>query len=206
MKMLSAPILLLPAALAVGLLAPRLARCNATSEPELPQSRECTATPMTVVPQASPFLWFRRDAEEALRFYAAVFEGAEVRDELRWGAGGALPEGTLLSASIELAGQRFLVLNGGPAPAFNDSFSILVRARTQAQIDGLWDRLIADGGRPGPCGWLKDRYGLSWQIVPPRLFEMLSDRDAERVQRVGAALMQMQKIDLARLERAYSAG
>jgi predicted 3-demethylubiquinone-9 3-methyltransferase (glyoxalase superfamily) len=154
--------------------------------------------------RVAPFLWFRRDAESALRLWSSVFPDARISDELRWGPGGPEPEGTLMVASIQFAGQRFMVLNGGPAPQFNDSFSIFVHADTQPEIDELWAKLTADGGQPGPCGWLKDKFGVSWQIVPSRLLAMLADKDAQRVQRVSAAMLQMGKLDLARLEQAYA--
>jgi len=204
MKALSFLLLLVPAALAVALHPAALTR-RASTEASCPTAlhRE-TGSAMTTTQKAVPFLWFRRDAEAALEFYASVFPDAEVGDESRWGEGGPEPEGTLMGASIRFAGQRFMVLNGGPAPAFNDSFSIFVHADTQPEIDDLWAKLTAGGGTPGPCGWLVDRFGVSWQVVPSRLLAMLTDEDAERVRRVGAALMQMQKIDLARLEQAYT--
>jgi predicted 3-demethylubiquinone-9 3-methyltransferase (glyoxalase superfamily) len=195
---------LLASALAAVLLPAALARHAASAQavssaPDLP-----TPAAMPTSQRAFPYLWFRRDAEEALRFYASVFPDAQIGDEVRWSEGGPEPVGTLMSASIAFAGQRFLVLNGGPAPELNDSFSIFVRADTQPEIDELWAKLTEGGGSPGPCGWLKDRFGLSWQVVPSRLLEMLKDGDPSRVQRVGAVLMQMQKIDLARLEKAYA--
>jgi predicted 3-demethylubiquinone-9 3-methyltransferase (glyoxalase superfamily) len=159
---------------------------------------------MTPEPKVTPFLWFEKDAESAVRFYASIFPDAKILSESRWGEGGPMPKGTLMSARFRIAGQEFMALNGGPAPKFNDSFSIFVRANTQPEIDELWAKLTEGGGTPGPCGWLKDKFGVSWQIVPSRLLAMLVDPDAAKAQRVGAAMMQMKKLDLARLEAAYA--
>jgi predicted 3-demethylubiquinone-9 3-methyltransferase (glyoxalase superfamily) len=200
----------LPAALFLGALLPALAqRASNASSSHDPLPVPVVASPhplstMAAPAKVSPFLWFRRDAEAALEFYASVFPDAKVADEMRWGEGGPEPKGTLMAASITFGGQRFMVLNGGAAPEFNDSFSIYVRAETQAEIDDLWAKLCAGGGAPGPCGWLKDKFGVAWQVVPSRLLVMLGDADPAKAQRVGAAMMQMQKLDLARLEAAYA--
>ena len=197
MKILNLAFLSSPAVVVLALLPATLARRTpfhqSGRDPSMPSARKVV-----------PFLWFGRDAEAALRFYATIFPDAKIGDEVRWGEGGPEPKGTLMAARIQLAGQEFMVLNGGPAPKFNDSFSVFVHADTQAEIDELWAKLTADGGEPGPCGWLKDKFGLSWQVVPTRLLTMLSDKDGERVKHVGGALMQMKKIDLARLEQAYA--
>jgi predicted 3-demethylubiquinone-9 3-methyltransferase (glyoxalase superfamily) len=150
-----------------------------------------------------PFLWFQTEAEDAVRFYTRIFPGAKVNGETRWGDGGPLPKGALMSAGLRLAGQEFIVLNGGPAPKFTDAISLFVRCNTQKEVDELWEKLTAEGGKPGPCGWLKDKFGVSWQVVPVQLVAMLGDKDPEKVKRVGAALVQMGKIDIQRLQQAY---
>lgn len=149
------------------------------------------------------FLWFDQNAEEAVRFYASIFKDSKVLSEQRWGEGGPLPKGTLMTARFQLEGQQFVALNGGPAYRFNEAISLFVDCASQREIDELWDRLCAGGGEPGQCGWLKDRFGLSWQIVPGKLAEMLGDPDPAKAQRVGAAMMTMQKLDLVRLQQAY---
>jgi len=151
----------------------------------------------------TPFLWFERDAEEAVRFYVSVFPDSRVLSETRWGPGGPLPAGSLMTARLQLAGQEFLALNGGPPQRFTEAISLLVDCRDQAEVDGLWEKLTAGGGEPGRCGWLKDRFGLSWQVVPSVLGEMLGDRDPARAGRVAQAMMQMDRIDVQRLQAAY---
>jgi len=151
----------------------------------------------------TPSLWFDQNAEEAIRFYVETFEDARVLSQVRWGPGGPVPEGTLMTARFQLAGREFMALNGGPMFHFNEAISLVVTCETQAEIDEKWERLTADGGEPGQCGWLKDRFGLSWQVVPARLEEWLGDPDPARAGRVGAALMQMKKLDLEQLRRAH---
>jgi len=153
-------------------------------------------------PKITTFLWYDDDAEEAIRFYGSVFGDFEVLEESRWGEGGPLPKGTLMSARFRLAGQEFMALNGGPMFHFNEAISLFVHCESQAEVDVLWDKLGA-GGAPGQCGWLKDRYGLSWQVVPDGLTEMLSDPDPARARRVSEAMLQMGKLDIARLKEAY---
>ena len=147
-------------------------------------------------------LWYDDDAEEAIRFYGSIFGDFEILEESRWGEGGPLPKGTLMSARFRLAGQEFMALNGGPMFHFTEAISLFVSCQTQAEIDALWGKLGA-GGTPGQCGWLKDRYGLSWQIVPDGLCRMLSDADAARARRVSEVMLQMGKLDLAKLQEAY---
>ena len=147
-------------------------------------------------------LWFSGDAEAAIRFYVSVFPDGRILDETRFGDGGPKPRGSLMAATFELAGQEFHALNGGPPSGFTPAISLQVRCRDQAEIDGLWEKLGKDG-QPGQCGWLEDRYGFSWQIVPATLGAMLQDRDPARAKRVAEAMMRMRKLDIRRLEEAY---
>lgn len=145
-----------------------------------------------------PCLWFRDAAEEAVRFYCSILPDAEILGEMRAG-----PKGPLVSATFRLAGQEFLALNGNPGQPFTDAASLLVRCAGQEEVDRLWAALTAGGGEPGRCGWLKDRYGVSWQVIPTVLLEMLGDKDPARARRVAEAMLAMDKIDIARLKRAY---
>lgn len=158
---------------------------------------------MTTRQKITTFLWFDRNAEEAVRFYLSIFKNSRLLGQSYWGEGGHVPKGTLLTATLELEGQQFIALNGGPQFHFTEAISLLVNCDTQAEVDELWDKLCSGGGAPSQCGWLKDRFGLSWQIVPRVLFDMLHDRDQERVQRVVAAMLPMQKLDIRRLRAAY---
>jgi predicted 3-demethylubiquinone-9 3-methyltransferase (glyoxalase superfamily) len=146
-------------------------------------------------------LWFDTEAEEAANFYVSLFPDSRVNRVSRYGSAGPRPEGTVMTVDFEMAGQAFNALNGGPEFRFTEATSLLVNCESQEEVDRLWERL-GDGGEPGPCGWLKDRFGLSWQIVPVALGEMLSDPNAARAQRVMAAMLQMGKIDVAELTRA----
>ncbi len=150
----------------------------------------------------TPFLWFDDDLEQALEFYASVFEHARIGDISRYGEGGPGPAGTVISASFELEGQEFIGLNGGPAHQFTEAVSFLVRAETQDEIDRLWGRLTENGGAPGRCGWLQDQFGLSWQIVPSVLTDLLSDPDPGRAGRAMGAMLEMSRIDIATLQAA----
>jgi predicted 3-demethylubiquinone-9 3-methyltransferase (glyoxalase superfamily) len=143
----------------------------------------------------TPFLWFDTHAEEAMNFYASVFPHSKVISVSR-------AQGKVMSVVFELNGQRLMGLNGGPMYAFTEAISLFVGCDSQAEIDRLWGRLTSDGGSPGRCGWLKDRYGLSWQIVPNELGGLLSDPDPAAAGRVVQATLQMNKIDLAALQRA----
>jgi predicted 3-demethylubiquinone-9 3-methyltransferase (glyoxalase superfamily) len=152
-----------------------------------------------------PSLWFDTEAEEAANFYCSIFGDSKILEVARYGSAGPRPEGMVMTVDFELAGQRFNALNGGPDFKFTEATSLLVNCEGQEEVDRLWDKLTADGGEPGPCGWLKDRYGLSWQIVPVALGEMLSDPDPDKSQRVMAAMLKMGKLDVAQLRRAYEA-
>lgn len=149
-------------------------------------------------------LWFDRDAEAAMRFYISLFPGSRVLAESRWAEGGPMPKGLLLTARVLLAGTEFLVLNGGPMFHLTEAVSMVVSCETQQEIDELWQQLTADGGQPSMCGWLKDRFGLSWQLVPRQLEAMMQDPDPARVKRVMEALLQMRKLDIAKLEQAFA--
>lgn len=158
---------------------------------------------MTMPRTITTCLWFATDAEEAIRHYQQVFDDARLLDEIRWGEGGPGPQGTLISARLQLADQEFVLLNGRPpAVAFTDAASLMIRCKDQHEIDKYWSKLSADG-KPGRCGWLKDRFGVSWQVVPGNIGELLGGTDPARAARVGQALMQMHKIDLAKLQAAY---
>lgn len=151
----------------------------------------------------TPFLWFDNNAEEAMDFYVSVFKEAEVLSVSRYGEAGPGPEGSVIVASFRLNGQEFLALNGGPQFKFTEAVSFVINCQSQEEIDHYWDRL-SDGGAPGQCGWLKDKFGLSWQVVPSVLGELMSDKDGERSNRVTQAMLQMTKMDIAKLQHAYN--
>ncbi|WP_128543521.1 VOC family protein [Larkinella soli] len=150
----------------------------------------------------TPFLWFDGKVEEAARFYTSIFPHSEIKNLTRAPEGIPVPAGEVMSATFVLEGQEFMALNGGPQFQFNESVSFFIRCETQEEIDRYWEAL-SEGGQPGRCGWLKDRYGLSWQVVPTALDEMLKAGDPEKSKRVMQALMQMDKLDMAGLEEAY---
>lgn len=151
----------------------------------------------------TPCLWFDTQAEDAAEFYVSVFPNSEIVHVSRYGEGAPMPAGTALVVLFRLDGVDFQALNGGPAFTFTEAVSFYVNADTQDEIDRLWNTLIADGGEPSQCGWLKDKYGLSWQIVPPILNELLEDPDPERAGRVMQAMLAMSKLEIAELEAAY---
>ncbi len=159
---------------------------------------------MANVQKITPFLWFDKEAEEAAKLYVSIFQNSKVGKVLRYGDTGPGPKGSVMTVSFELEGQQFTALNGGPQFKFTEAVSFVVHCETQAEVDHFWEKLTA-GGRPVQCGWLKDKFGLSWQIVPNALIELLSDPDPKKSQRVMAAMMQMVKIDIAKLKEA-SAG
>ena len=150
----------------------------------------------------TPFLWFNNNAEEAMNLYCSVFKNSKVGRVTRYGDAGPGPKGTVMSATFELEGQEFFALNGGPQFPFTEAVSFYVHCANQAEVDYYWEKLMAGGGKPSRCGWLKDRFGLSWQIVPTRLGELLGDQDPGRASRAMQAMLKMQKIDVAALERA----
>jgi predicted 3-demethylubiquinone-9 3-methyltransferase (glyoxalase superfamily) len=152
----------------------------------------------------TPFLWFDTEAEDAARFYTSVFPNSKIGEIARYGSAGPRPEGTVMTVSFELDGQKFVALNGGPDFTFTEAVSFLVNCDGQDEVDSYWSAL-SEGGEEGPCGWLKDKFGLSWQIVPSRLPELLADPDRERAQRVMAAMLNMKKIEVDELERDAAA-
>ncbi len=154
------------------------------------------------MPKITPFLWFDNQAEEATRFYTSIFPNAEILDVKRYGDAGPGPAGSVMTVSFALDGQNFIALNGGPYFTFNEAISLFVHCDGQEEVDSYWAKLC-DGGSPGRCGWLKDKFGISWQIVPTVLGDMLQDRDPAKSSRVMQAMLQMNKLDIARLRRAY---
>jgi predicted 3-demethylubiquinone-9 3-methyltransferase (glyoxalase superfamily) len=150
----------------------------------------------------SPFLWFNDKAEEAAQLYVSVFGDARITDTRRWGPGSAYVEGSVMSVAFEIDGREYQAFNGGPGPTFTEATSFFVSVDTQEEVDAIWEQLTANGGEPGPCGWLKDPFGLSWQIVPTALGELLSDPDAARSSRALQAMMKMGKLDIAQLKAA----
>jgi predicted 3-demethylubiquinone-9 3-methyltransferase (glyoxalase superfamily) len=160
---------------------------------------------MAVKQKITTFLWFDKEAEDAARFYTSIFDDSKILSVSRYGDAGPGPKGTAMTVEFELAGQRFLALNGGPHFKFNEAISLLVDCDTQEEVDYFWEKLTSGGGKEAPCGWLKDRFGLSWQIVPTAAMRLLHDPDLERSRRAMQALMQMKKIDIAALRRAHAA-
>jgi len=148
-----------------------------------------------------PCLWFDTDGEEAAKLYTSIVPSSRITDVVRHGSAGPREEGTVMTVEFELNGQPFLALNGGPQYTFSEAVSFQIMCETQDEVDRYWSAL-SEGGEEGPCGWLKDRFGLSWQIVPTRLPELLTDPDRERAQRVMACMMKMGKLDIAELEAA----
>src|SRR5262245_61568923 len=148
------------------------------------------------------FLWFDNQAEEAINFYTSIFKNSKLISVSRYGDAGPGPKGTVMSATFQLEGQEFMALNGGPLYKFTEAISLYVDCKSQDEVDTLWKKLT-DGGEEGPCGWLKDKFGLSWQIIPSILGELLSDPDPAKSQRVMQAMLQMKKIDIAKLKQAY---
>jgi len=150
----------------------------------------------------SPFLWFDGNAEEAVNFYVSIFKDSKILNLSRYGEAGPGPKGSVMSATFQLHGQEFIALNGGPHFKFTPAISFFVHCQTQEEVDELWEKLSA-GGRKDRCGWLTDKYGLSWQIIPDVLGKMLNDPDKEKSKRVMTAMLQMQKIEVKKLEQAY---
>jgi predicted 3-demethylubiquinone-9 3-methyltransferase (glyoxalase superfamily) len=152
------------------------------------------------MPEITPFLWFDTEGEEAAKFYTSVFPKSKIVDVTRYGSAGPRPEGMVMTVSFELDGQKFVALNGGPEFTFNEAISFEVSCKDQEEVDAYWSKL-SEGGEEGPCGWLKDKYGVSWQIVPIVLAELLTDPDREKSQRVMQAMLSMKKIEIDALER-----
>jgi predicted 3-demethylubiquinone-9 3-methyltransferase (glyoxalase superfamily) len=151
--------------------------------------------------EITPCLWFDTQGEDAAQFYVSVFPNSQIVDVAYYGSAGPRDEGTVMTVEFDLDGQRFVALNGGPEFTFSEALSFQVSCETQEEVDHYWSKL-SEGGQEGPCGWLKDRFGLSWQIVPTALPRLLSDPDRERAQRAMAAMMKMGKLEIAQLEAA----
>jgi len=153
----------------------------------------------------TPFLWFDGQAEEAMNFYISIFKNSKVGSVTRCGEGGPGPKGSVMSVTFQLDGQEFSALNGGPHFKFTEAISFFVNCETQQEVDELWAKL-SEGGQKSRCGWLKDKFGLSWQVIPSVLGKMLHDKDPEKAKRVMQAMLQMDKIDIKSLQQAYDRG
>jgi predicted 3-demethylubiquinone-9 3-methyltransferase (glyoxalase superfamily) len=153
----------------------------------------------------TPFLWFDGQAEEAAKLYTSIFKNSKILDVTRYGEGGPGPAGAAMTVAFVLEGQEFTALNGGPQYKFTEAISFVVNCKTQKEVDELWAKLT-EGGEEGPCGWLKDKFGVSWQIVPTALTEMLSDPNPSKAQRVMEAMLKMKKIEIPVLQEAYAQG
>jgi predicted 3-demethylubiquinone-9 3-methyltransferase (glyoxalase superfamily) len=155
------------------------------------------------VQKITPFLWFDGSAEEAMKFYASIFKNSKIGTVSRYGDAGPGPKGSVMSGTFELEGQKFMALNGGPMFKFTPAISFFVNCETQQEVDELWEKLSA-GGEKSRCGWLKDKFGVSWQIIPSVLGELLGDKDPEKSKRVMQAMLKMNKIDIEGLKRAHA--
>jgi predicted 3-demethylubiquinone-9 3-methyltransferase (glyoxalase superfamily) len=155
----------------------------------------------------TPFWWFDHEAEEAVKFYTSIFKNSKIGGILRYDKEAAKasgrPAGSVLTIEFEIEGQKFVALNGGPQFKFNESVSFVVNCQTQEEVDYFWEKLTVDGGEESQCGWLKDKFGLSWQVTPTVLIDMLHDKDSGKAERVMKAMLQMQKIDIKTLKEAY---
>ena len=156
----------------------------------------------TKMQKITPFLWFENQAEEAMNFYVSIFKNSKRGRISRYGEAGPGPKGTVMVATFQLEGQEFIALNGGPHFKFTEAISLVVSCETQDEVDAFWEKL-SEGGAKGQCGWLKDKYGLSWQIVPTVLGELMSGPDPEKSKKVMTAMLQMKKLDISGLKRAY---
>ncbi len=159
---------------------------------------------MTNNQKITTFLWFNQEAEEAANFYVSLFKDSKILSVSRYGDAGPGPKGSAMVVEFQLAGQRFQALNGGPIFKFTEAISLMVDCESQEEVDMLWSKMTADGGQESRCGWLKDKYGLSWQIIPTRFMQLMQDKDPKRTQRVMQAMLTMKKFDIARLEEAYA--
>jgi predicted 3-demethylubiquinone-9 3-methyltransferase (glyoxalase superfamily) len=156
---------------------------------------------MATLTKITPCLWFDLEGEEAAKLYTSIFDNSRIVNVTHYGSAGPRPEGTVMTVNFELDGQPFVALNGGPDFKFSEAISFQVNCESQAEVDKFWTKL-SEGGEEGPCGWLKDRFGLSWQIVPTVLDELIADPDPEKSQRAMKAMLGMKKLDIAELERA----
>ena len=153
----------------------------------------------------TPFLWFDNQAEEAAKLYTSIFKNSRVTEVVRYGDAGPGPQGSVMTVAFELDGQEFVALNGGPVFKFTEAISFVVNCTSQEEVDELWEKLT-EGGEGGPMGWLKDKFGVSWQIVPTVLVELLNDPDPEKSKRVMEAMLKMKKLDIKTLQQAYEQG
>jgi predicted 3-demethylubiquinone-9 3-methyltransferase (glyoxalase superfamily) len=167
-----------------------------------PERVDASEEEQSMARKITPFLWFDDNAEEATHFYVSIFKNSEVLSINRMGDAGPGGQGTVLTTSFRLDGQEFVALNGGPMFKFTEAVSFVIDCKSQEEVDDLWEKLSA-GGETSQCGWLKDKFGLSWQVIPSVLSEMLGDQDAERANRVMQAMLQMTKIDIPKLQEAY---
>jgi predicted 3-demethylubiquinone-9 3-methyltransferase (glyoxalase superfamily) len=158
---------------------------------------------MAIKQKITPFLWFDNNAEEAMNFYVSIFKDSKIIEVSRYGDAGPGPKGSVMTGTFQLEGQEFMALNGGPHFKFTEAISLFVTCETQQEVDDLWNKLTSDGGAPSQCGWLKDKFGLSWQIVPSILGKLLGDKDPAKSKRVMAAMLKMIKIDINALKKAY---
>ena len=154
----------------------------------------------------TPFLWFDNNAEEAMKFYTSVFKNSKIGRVTLYPEGSPGPAGTVMVGTFQLAGQEFIALNGGPIFKFTEAISFVVNCESQQEVDEYWNKLTAGGGKEAECGWLKDKFGLSWQIVPTILSKLMGDKDKEKSKRVMQAMLKMKKIDIGGLQRAYDQG
>jgi predicted 3-demethylubiquinone-9 3-methyltransferase (glyoxalase superfamily) len=169
---------------------------STSPKPDTPERSRAPAQKIT------PFLWFDDKAEEAMNFYISLFDNSRILSVTRYGETGPGLKGTVMTASFQLAGQEFVALNGGPHFKFTEAVSFVINCETQEEVDRYWEQLAADGGQESQCGWLKDKYGLSWQIVPTILMKLLQDPDKEKSNRVMQAMLKMKKIEIAKLLEA----
>ncbi len=150
------------------------------------------------------FLWFNDNAEEAVNLYTSIFKNSKILETARYGDAGPGPKGSVMTMRFQLEGQEFVALNGGPIFHFTEAISLYVNCETQQEVDALWNKLIANGGQESRCGWLKDKFGLSWQIIPSALTRMITDKDPAKSRRAMQAMLTMAKIDIAKLDAAYN--
>ena len=150
----------------------------------------------------TPFLWFDNNAEEAAEFYVSIFKNSKILNVSRYGDAGPGPKGSVMVVNFQLAGQEFTALNGGPLFKFSEAFSLVVNCETQKELDEYWSKLTSGGGQESQCGWLKDKFGFSWQIVPTELGKLISAKDPAKTNRVMQAVLQMKKLDIAKLRQA----
>lgn len=151
----------------------------------------------------TPFLWFDNNAEKAVQFYTSIFKNSKMGTVRRYGEAGPGPKGSAMTVEFQIEGQDFVALNGGPHYQFTPAISLFVKCETQAEVDDLWEKLLSGGGKPNRCGWLQDKFGVSWQVIPTALGKLMGDPDPQKSGRVVRAMLQMEKINIEGLKRAY---